>query len=147
MVVTSGADGCTVIDRGGTAHIPAAAIRAVDATGAGDTFAGSFLGHLLAGAEPLIAARSAAQAAAGSCLHWGARPAGTPAAGPRHDGTPRTPPDGLLERARGALACLAYGDALGMPNSFLASPAVRTGMAPAPADSPYPRGLRGWPGH
>ncbi len=145
-VVTRGADGCTVIDRGATTPIPAAAVRAVDTTGAGDTFAGCFLGHLLAGADPRAAARSAAQAAATACLQWGARPTGLLPAGPRHPGpqpggTPRTrPPGGLLERARGALACLAYGDALGMPNSFLPSPAIRTGMEPAPADSPYHAG-------
>ncbi len=145
-VVTSGADGCTVIDRGHTTPIPAAAVPAVDTTGAGDTFAGCFLGRLLADGDPVAAARGAAQAAAAACLHWGARPVG-----PIPDSSPPSRPQaartrgaasspGLLERARGALACLAYGDALGMPNSFLPSPTVRTGMDPAPADSPYHAG-------
>jgi 2-dehydro-3-deoxygluconokinase len=44
----------------------------VDATGAGDTFCGSFLARILAGDEPEQAARYAGVAAALKCLGYGA---------------------------------------------------------------------------
>jgi len=44
----------------------------VDATGAGDTFCGSFLARVLAGDEPEAAARYANVAAALKCAGYGA---------------------------------------------------------------------------
>ncbi len=52
--------------------IPAFPVRAVDATGAGDTFCGSFLARILAGDTPETAARYAAVAAALKCTGYGA---------------------------------------------------------------------------
>jgi 2-dehydro-3-deoxygluconokinase len=52
--------------------IPAHKIVAVDATGAGDTFCGSFLARLLAGDDAEAAARYAGVAAALKCLGYGA---------------------------------------------------------------------------
>ncbi len=52
--------------------IPAFPVRAVDATGAGDTFCGSFLARVLAGDGPEDAARYAAVAAALKCTGYGA---------------------------------------------------------------------------
>ncbi|HEX3995819.1 MAG TPA: sugar kinase [Acetobacteraceae bacterium] len=53
-------------------RIPALPVRTVDATGAGDTFCGSFLARILAGDSPEPAARYAAVAAALKCTGYGA---------------------------------------------------------------------------
>jgi 2-dehydro-3-deoxygluconokinase len=53
-------------------RIPAHRVVAVDATGAGDTFCGSFLARVLAGDEPEAAARYAGVAAALKCTGYGA---------------------------------------------------------------------------
>jgi 2-dehydro-3-deoxygluconokinase len=53
-------------------HIPRHQVRVVDATGAGDTFCGSFLARILAGDEPEAAARYASVAAALKCTGYGA---------------------------------------------------------------------------
>ena len=53
-------------------RIPAHPVTAVDATGAGDTFCGSFLARILAGDEPEAAARYASVAAALKCTGYGA---------------------------------------------------------------------------
>ena len=53
-------------------RIPAHRVVAVDATGAGDTFCGSFLARILAGDEPEPAARYASVAAALKCTGYGA---------------------------------------------------------------------------
>ncbi len=52
--------------------IPPLQVRTVDATGAGDTFCGSFLARILAGDSPEPAARYAAVAAALKCTGYGA---------------------------------------------------------------------------
>jgi 2-dehydro-3-deoxygluconokinase len=53
-------------------RIPAYRVEPVDATGAGDTFCGSFLARILAGDPPESAARYAGVAAALKCLGYGA---------------------------------------------------------------------------
>jgi 2-dehydro-3-deoxygluconokinase len=53
-------------------RIPAYPVVAVDATGAGDAFCGSFLARILAGDEPEAAARYASVAAALACTGYGA---------------------------------------------------------------------------
>lgn len=53
-------------------RIPAFPVVAVDATGAGDAFCGSFLARILAGDEPAAAARYASVAAALACTGYGA---------------------------------------------------------------------------
>jgi 2-dehydro-3-deoxygluconokinase len=53
-------------------RIPAHKVVPVDATGAGDTFCGSFLARILAGDEPEAAARYAGVAAALKCTGYGA---------------------------------------------------------------------------
>lgn len=64
VVLTSGRNGCDVFVRRRVAHVDACPARAVDPTGAGDTFAAAFLFALAAGAETLRAARLGAAAAA-----------------------------------------------------------------------------------
>ncbi len=46
---TASADGAYVIHEGEVAHVPAAKVKVVDATGAGDYFAGAFLSALAQG--------------------------------------------------------------------------------------------------
>lgn len=53
-------------------RIPRHAVEVVDATGAGDTFCGSFLARVLAGDAPEQAARYAGVAAALKCIGYGA---------------------------------------------------------------------------
>jgi 2-dehydro-3-deoxygluconokinase len=53
-------------------RIPPYPVAAVDATGAGDAFCGSFLARTLAGDTPEVAARYAVVAAALKCTGYGA---------------------------------------------------------------------------
>ncbi|MBO2462789.1 carbohydrate kinase family protein [Actinomadura violacea] len=78
LVVTDGSRGWTLFTPDGARHAGAAIeVTAVDATGAGDCFAGSYCAELDRGAGPLEAARTAAVAAGLSCTRPGAR-AGLP---------------------------------------------------------------------
>lgn len=64
-VVRTGADGCVVALTGGeSVSIPAPAVTAVDANGAGDAHVGAFLAGLAGGLDPEAAARRATIAAA-----------------------------------------------------------------------------------
>lgn len=72
VVLKCGAAGCIVATPEGRARIPGRRVTAVDATGAGDTFAGSLLARLLAGDTPLAAATYANAAAALSTTGYGA---------------------------------------------------------------------------
>jgi sugar/nucleoside kinase (ribokinase family) len=58
-VVTHGAEGCTVVTRGGPFASPAADVTVVDTTGAGDAFAAGFMYGLDAGWQPERCARFA----------------------------------------------------------------------------------------
>jgi ribokinase len=49
VVVTLGADGVLSVDASDARHVPSLAVNAVDTTGAGDAFIGSFIHHLAAG--------------------------------------------------------------------------------------------------
>ncbi|MBE1535685.1 carbohydrate kinase family protein [Actinomadura algeriensis] len=74
LVVTDGARGWTLFAPDGARHAGAAiAVTAVDATGAGDCFAGAYCAELDRGAAPPDAARVAAVAAGLSCTRPGAR--------------------------------------------------------------------------
>lgn len=73
VVLKCGAAGCLLAMRDGTRlRLPAHRVTAVDATGAGDTFAGAFLARLLAGDDAPNAARYANAAAALSTTGYGA---------------------------------------------------------------------------
>jgi len=68
------ADGALVHDGRISTHIPPATNNLVDATGAGDSFAGAFLSHHLASNSPIDAARFATRVSAWVIEHIGARP-------------------------------------------------------------------------
>lgn len=72
VLLKCGAAGCLVATRNGRTRIAPHAVDAVDATGAGDTFAGAFLARILAGDDPVAAARYANAAAALSTTGYGA---------------------------------------------------------------------------
>ncbi|MEO3473844.1 sugar kinase [Roseomonas sp. CAU 1739] len=72
VLLKCGAAGCVVATRDSRTRIPAHRVQAVDATGAGDTFAGALLARLLAGDDPVGAARYANAAAALSTTGHGA---------------------------------------------------------------------------
>jgi 2-dehydro-3-deoxygluconokinase len=72
VLLKMGADGAYLATADARKRIPAYKVVPVDATGAGDTFCGSFLARILAGDEPEQAARYASVAAALKCLGYGA---------------------------------------------------------------------------
>jgi ribokinase len=73
VVVTLGERGALVADGAGSAHLPAPAVRAVDTTGAGDSFNGVLAAELARGAELRAAVAAAVAAAAQSVTRAGAR--------------------------------------------------------------------------
>jgi ribokinase len=75
VIVKLDADGAFVLDRGNAAQIPPATNNLVDATGAGDSFAGGFLAHYLEHGDAIAAARFATSISAWVIEHLGARPA------------------------------------------------------------------------
>lgn len=72
VVLKLGADGVLAATRDGRWRLPAHAVRAIDATGAGDCFAGALLARLCAGDTLNAAARYASVAAALSTRGYGA---------------------------------------------------------------------------
>lgn len=68
------ADGALVWEDGRGTHIPAGSNNLVDATGAGDSFAGGFLAHYLDSRDAVAAARFATTISAWVIEHLGARP-------------------------------------------------------------------------
>lgn len=85
VVVTLGADGAVVVEDGQATHVPAVAVRAVDATAAGDSFCAALVDGLLAGRSLADATRWAVRVAAVTVTRPGAidalpEPADVPAA-------------------------------------------------------------------
>jgi 2-dehydro-3-deoxygluconokinase len=72
VLLKLGKDGSMVATRDGRTRIPGRKVKAVDATGAGDTFAGNFLARVLAGDAPEAAALYANAAAALATTGYGA---------------------------------------------------------------------------
>jgi 2-dehydro-3-deoxygluconokinase len=72
VLLKCGAAGCLVATREARTRIAAHRVAAVDATGAGDTFAGALLARLLAGDDVTAAARYANAAAALATTGYGA---------------------------------------------------------------------------
>ncbi len=74
VILKLDADGALVWLDGEAHHIPPATNNLVDATGAGDSFAGGFLARFLGGASPVEAAWFATTVSAWVIEHPGARP-------------------------------------------------------------------------
>lgn len=75
IVLKLDADGALVLEADQSVHIPPASNRLVDATGAGDSFAGAFLSRWTAGSAAADAATFAVRVAEWVIEHPGARPA------------------------------------------------------------------------
>jgi len=71
VALTLGAEGTLVATSEAREHVAGRPVKAVDATGAGDTFDGAFLARLAAGDDPFVAARYANAAAALSTQGYG----------------------------------------------------------------------------
>lgn len=74
VVLKLDADGALVYDGTDAVRVPPATNRLVDATGAGDSFAGAFLAHHLKHGSPIDAAHHATRVSAWVIEHIGARP-------------------------------------------------------------------------
>ena len=72
VVVTMGADGVLAATADKRTHLRPYAVKSVDATGAGDAFAGALLARLSAGDDPFTAAKFANAAAALATTGYGA---------------------------------------------------------------------------
>jgi 2-dehydro-3-deoxygluconokinase len=72
VILKVGKDGAWIDVGGDRRLIPGHAVQAVDATGAGDVFAGAFLAETAAGRDPFTAAAYANAAAGLSTTGWGA---------------------------------------------------------------------------
>ena len=72
VLVTMGAEGCHLSVGGAATLIPPFPTTPIDSTGAGDSFAGSFLAYWLETGDPVLAARRAAIVAAGTVAGLGA---------------------------------------------------------------------------
>jgi 2-dehydro-3-deoxygluconokinase len=72
VVLKLGDQGCLVATAAERRRVAGHAVKAVDATGAGDTFCGAFLASVAAGDDPFAAARHANAAAALSTMGYGA---------------------------------------------------------------------------
>ncbi len=71
-IVTHGADGATLVSAGLTLRLPAVDVDVVDATGAGDALAGSYLAGRLQGGSATDCLTAAITAASLSCTRFGA---------------------------------------------------------------------------
>ena len=78
VILKLDADGALVWQDGTAHHVPPATNKLVDATGAGDSFAGGFLARHLVGASAVEAAEFATRISAWVIEHPGARPAPGP---------------------------------------------------------------------
>lgn len=72
MVLKLGRQGSLLSDGQRCVPVAAHTVQAIDATGAGDCFDGSYLAHLARGADALTAARWASAAAALTTTGYGA---------------------------------------------------------------------------
>ena len=73
VVITLGAEGALIKERGGYTHVPAESVKAVDTTAAGDTFNGALCVALVEGKSLPEAVAFASKAAAIAVTRLGAQ--------------------------------------------------------------------------
>ena len=74
VILTRGANGCSIYHEKGSVFHPSACIEVADTVGAGDSFTAGFVSALLAGRSHLEAVALATRVAAFVCSHHGAMP-------------------------------------------------------------------------
>ena len=74
VILTRGADGCSIYHEKGSVFHPSSCIKVADTVGAGDSFTAGFVSALLAGRSHLEAVALATRVAAFVCSHHGAMP-------------------------------------------------------------------------
>jgi sugar/nucleoside kinase (ribokinase family) len=71
VLLTSGAEGTTIVGRRGITHVPVVNVEVVDTNGAGDAFCGGFLAGLILGRDLASAALLGSGVAAAVCSRFG----------------------------------------------------------------------------
>ncbi len=71
VILTSGAEGTTIVERTRQRHVPIVKVEVVDTNGAGDAFCGGFLAGLVLGRNLIEAVRLGSGAAASACSRFG----------------------------------------------------------------------------
>jgi len=117
LILTEGKHGSGCYSKRGCITAPAFPVKAVDTTGAGDTFTAGLLHAFSQGFEARQALRFAAACAAEAVQVVGAR-SSMPTAAQMDIIWPRLNRAGLEDRAYAALCALALGDTMGMPTEF-----------------------------
>ena len=117
LIMTEGKHGSGCYSKEGCITAPAFPVKAVDTTGAGDTFTAGLLHAFSQGMEPQQAMRFAAACAAEAVQVVGARTS-MPTAAQMDIIWPRLNRGNLEDRAHATLCALALGDSMGMPTEF-----------------------------
>lgn len=117
LIMTEGKHGSGCYSKEGCITAPAFPVKAVDTTGAGDTFTAGLLHAFSQGMEPQQVMRFAAACAAEAVQVVGARTS-MPTAAQMDIIWPRLNRGNLEDRAHATLCALALGDSMGMPTEF-----------------------------
>jgi ribokinase len=117
LILTEGKHGSGCYSKEGSLTAPAFPVKAVDTTGAGDTFTAGLLHGFSEGMAIEEALRFAAACAAEAVQHVGAR-SSMPTAAQMEVIWPRLNRPCVEDRALATLCGLALGDSMGMPTEF-----------------------------
>lgn len=124
LILTEGKHGSGCYSKEGAITAPAFPVKAVDTTGAGDTFTAGLLHALSADFSIEQALRFAAACAATAVQSVGAR-SSMPAAEQMETVWPRLNRGDLADRVHATLCAMALGDSMGMPTEFLPPEEIR----------------------
>ena len=117
LILTEGKNGSGCYSKEGCITAPAFPVKAVDTTGAGDTFTAGLLHAMSQGFPVEQAMRFAAACAATAVQTVGAR-SSMPTAAQMETIWPQMNRGSLEDRAHATLCALALGDSMGMPTEF-----------------------------
>ena len=117
LILTEGKHGAGCYSKESRCHAPAFPVKAVDTTGAGDTFTAGFLHAMSLGWETRQALRFAAACAATAVQSVGAR-SSMPTAAQMDTVWQQVNRPALENRVLATLCGLALGDSMGMPTEF-----------------------------
>ncbi|MBQ9858607.1 MAG: ADP-ribosylglycohydrolase family protein [Oscillospiraceae bacterium] len=117
LILTEGKNGAGCYNKAGCITVPAFSVKAVDTTGAGDTFTAGLLHALSVGFSIEKALRFAAACAATAVQSVGAR-SSMPTAEQMEVVWTKLNRGDFADRVHAALCALAIGDSMGMPTEF-----------------------------